>query len=60
MHEYSERDVREKKPSKTRAWYCVKCGVSVERGEAWIEDRGPLCHKHGVRLRTKRVAQDLR
>jgi len=60
MLEGLERDVKPKKPAKTRAWYCVKCGASVKHGEAWIEDRGPLCHKHGVRLRTRRAAEDLR
>ena len=60
MPEDLERDVRAKNPGKTRAWTCVKCGVSVKRDDAWIEDRGPLCHKHAVRLRTRRAAEDLR
>jgi len=61
MLESLERDdVKTKRPAKTRAWYCVSCGASVKRDEAWIEDRGPLCHKHGMRLRIKRVAEDLR
>jgi hypothetical protein len=60
MLEYLERDVKDKRPAKTRSWYCVKCGASVKHGEAWIGDRGPLCHKHGMRLRIKRVAEELR
>jgi hypothetical protein len=55
-----ERDGKAKKTAKTRAWYCVKCGTPVKHGEAWIEDRGPLCHKHGMRLRITRVAEELR
>ena len=60
MLEGLERDAKAKKPAKTRAWYCVKCGTSVKRGEAWIGDRGPLCHKHGMQLRIKRAAECLR
>ena len=60
MLERLEHDVRAKKPAKTRAWYCMDCGVSVKYDEAWIEDRGPLCHKHGMRLRMKRAAEGLR
>ena len=54
MVEYLELDAKEKKPAKTKAMYCVKCGVFVKRDEAWIEDQGPLCHKHGMRLKMKR------
>jgi hypothetical protein len=54
MLEYLGPDVKAKKPAKTRAWYCVKCGVFVKPDEAWMEDRGPLCHKHGMRLKMKR------
>ena len=60
MLEYLERDVEAKKPAKTRAWCCVKCGVFVKRDEAWMEDRGPLCHKHGMRLKMKREANKAR
>jgi hypothetical protein len=60
MLEYLQCDVEAKQPAKTRAWYCVTCGVSVKREEAWIEDRGPLCHEHGMRLKIKHVAEDLR
>ena len=60
MLEYLEHDVKAKKPAKTRAWYCVKCGVFVKRDEAWIEDRGPLCHKHGMRLKMKREVNKAR
>ena len=60
MLEYLERDVRAKKPAKTRPWYCVKCGVFVKRDEAWMEDRGPLCHKHGMRLKMKREVNKAR
>ena len=54
MLERLEHDVRAKKPARTRAWHCVQCGVFVKRDEAWIEDQGPLCHKHGMRLKMKR------
>jgi hypothetical protein len=60
MLEYLERDTKAKKPAKTRAWYCVKCGVFVKRDEAWMEDRGPLCHKHGMRIKMKREANKAR
>jgi hypothetical protein len=56
MLEYLARGVKAKTPAKTGAWTCVKCGVRLKRDEAWIEDRGPLCHKHGIRLKIKRVA----
>lgn len=60
MLEYLEVDVKAKKPEKTRAMYCVKCGVFIKRDEAWIEDRGPLCHKHGIRLKMKREVNKAR
>ncbi len=60
MLECLERDVRARKPPKTRAWFCVRCGASVKRDEAWIEDRGPLCNKHGMGLKRKLLAEILR
>lgn len=60
MLERLEHDFGAKKPAKTRAWHCVHCGVLVKREEAWIEDRGPLCHKHGMRLKMKREVNKAR
>ena len=48
------------KPAKTRDWSCMICGVFVKRDEAWIDNRGLFCHKHGRRLKIKRVAENLR
>lgn len=60
MLECLDRGIKAKKPAKTRAWTCVKCGVSVKREEAWIEDQGPLCRKHAMRLKMKHLAEGLR
>jgi len=51
--------LRAKKPGRTMVWYCVTCGSPVKSDEVWIDDQGPYCRKHGVRLKIKHATENL-
>ena len=51
--------LKAKKTGKSMVWYCVTCRAAVKSDEVWIDDRGPYCGKHGVRLKIKHAAENL-
>ena len=51
--------LKAKKPGKSMVWYCVTCRAAVKSDEVWIDDRGPYCCRHGMRLKIKHAAKDL-
>ena len=50
---------KENNTGKSMVRYCVTCRVAVKSDEVWIDDRGPYCCKHGVRLKMNHAAKDL-
>ena len=51
--------LKAKKTKRSVVWYCVPCRAAVKSDEVWIDDRGPYCRKHGVRLKIKHAAKGL-
>jgi len=52
--------LKAKKTGNKMVWYCMTCCGAVKYDKVWIDERGPCCRKHGVRLKMKHATKDLR
>ncbi len=51
--------LKAKKTENNMVWYCVTCSAAIKSDKVWINDRGPCCCKHGVRLKMKHARKEL-